>query len=198
MFVKLLEDWKLHGLPVDFCAAVPVVQNITSTSKLELYNNYTKAMHCDENSAFQLVKQLAENKNLLACCYIGVLYFAGFNVVRRDEEKGNHWINESLPFIRAEIDTSCPFAQHIYGFLLQKGIGGVKRNVVKAVKYYKLAANAGNAGAQNSLGWCFELGEGVTKDKNEAMRYLQVSRKPGAHGSPIYAWCALCTWYWSI
>ena len=50
---------------------------------------------------------------------------------------------------------------------------------IKAVKYYKLAADQGHAEAQYNLGRCYEKGEGVSKDYKEAEKYYKLAADQG-------------------
>lgn len=49
----------------------------------------------------------------------------------------------------------------------------------RAVYYYRLAAEAGYAAAQNSLGYCYEKGYGVEKDKKLALSWYLKSAENG-------------------
>src|SRR5258708_40137029 len=56
------------------------------------------------------------------------------------------------------------------------GVSG-KRNYRKAFPYLSEAANRGEIHAQNLLGYCYDLGLGVEKDKLQAMFwYLQAAK----------------------
>lgn len=46
--------------------------------------------------------------------------------------------------------------------------------MVKAVEYYLLAANRGDAPAAFSLGECYELGNGVEKDLTKALEWYRI------------------------
>lgn len=50
----------------------------------------------------------------------------------------------------------------------------------EAVKWYKLAADQGYAGAQYNLGFCYAYGKGVGKNRTEGIRLL---RQAHANGS---------------
>ena len=39
------------------------------------------------------------------------------------------------------------------------------------MKWYQKAADQGNAGAQNNLGFCYQEGQGVPKNYNEAVKW---------------------------
>ena len=42
-----------------------------------------------------------------------------------------------------------------------------------ALRYYQMAANAGDAEAQTKMGWLFEQGLGVGKDISEAVKWYE-------------------------
>ena len=52
---------------------------------------------------------------------------------------------------------------------------GVKENDKEAVKWYRMAAEQGNAKSQYSLGIAYEQGNGVTRDLNEALKYYRLA-----------------------
>lgn len=47
---------------------------------------------------------------------------------------------------------------------------GVERDLVEAVRLFRIAAGQGSAGAQNNLGLCHITGQGVQQDDGEAAR----------------------------
>jgi TPR repeat protein len=56
---------------------------------------------------------------------------------------------------------------------------GVDKNYVTAVKWYKKAADQGEAAGQNSLGTMYAGGFGVVKDYGAAVKwYKRLSGKP--------------------
>ena len=57
---------------------------------------------------------------------------------------------------------------------------GVERDTAKAVKWYKRAADHGDADAQFRLGWCFEHGAGVEQAGTKTTRRNESNdeRKP--------------------
>ena len=61
----------------------------------------------------------------------------------------------------------------------------------EAVKYYRKAAAQGHRGAQNSLGVCYALGQGVPKDDGKAVPWF---RKSAEQGNPV-AQRNLGVWY---
>ena len=56
---------------------------------------------------------------------------------------------------------------------------GVAQSYTEAVKYYKLAANQGDADAQYNLALCYEYGQGVAKSISEAVKYYKLAADQG-------------------
>lgn len=54
-----------------------------------------------------------------------------------------------------------------------------KGNYTEAVKYYKLAAEQGNAEAQGALGYKYHVGEGVTHNYKEAVKWYKLAAEQG-------------------
>ena len=52
-------------------------------------------------------------------------------------------------------------------------------NYTEAVKYYRQAAEKGNADAQSDLGYCYGTGKGVQQDYNEAFKWHKKSAEQG-------------------
>ena len=50
------------------------------------------------------------------------------------------------------------------------------QNKEEAVKWYRKAAEQGDADAQNSLGYYYERGEGVAKDLGKAIEWYRKSQ----------------------
>lgn len=61
----------------------------------------------------------------------------------------------------------------------RSGAGGVKRDPAKAVRWCRMAAEQGNAGAQFTLGRCYETSDGVEKDAAEAVKWYRAAAEQG-------------------
>lgn len=55
----------------------------------------------------------------------------------------------------------------------------VTKNFQEAVKWYREAAEQGNADAQCNLGYCYEIGNGVAKNSQEAVKWYGKSAGQG-------------------
>ncbi|MHB9138577.1 MAG: tetratricopeptide repeat protein [Victivallaceae bacterium] len=54
-----------------------------------------------------------------------------------------------------------------------------KKDLVDAVKQYRYEAEQGNAEAQYLLGCCYQFGDGIAKNRDEAPKWFRKSAKQG-------------------
>ncbi|QCE32803.1 sel1 repeat family protein [Acetobacteraceae bacterium] len=110
---------------------------------------------------------------------LGVLYFRGQGLRRNPRMAAVWWKKaadqKNLPALKAlgGIYLSGVFTPDAAQTDPQKSRTGVKRNPKTAAKYYKQAADLGDAEAQNVLGELYSRGQGVRKDWKEAVKYWQ-------------------------
>jgi TPR repeat protein len=71
-----------------------------------------------------------------------------------------------------------PYAQSNLGVMYNNG-EGVLQDHAEAVKWYRLAAEQGNAKAQYNLGVMYENGEGVRQDYVEAVTWYRLAADQG-------------------
>jgi TPR repeat protein len=71
-------------------------------------------------------------------------------------------------------DLGSPKSQYNLGVFYENGIG-VEKNKVRAVSWYRKAAQNGVAEAQYNLACHLEVGEGVLKDQIEAYAYFNLA-----------------------
>ncbi len=64
------------------------------------------------------------------------------------------------------------------GVMYQNG-KGVTQNDAEALKWYRLAADQGNAFAQGNLGWMYHNGDGVSQDYAEASKLYRLAADQG-------------------
>jgi len=79
---------------------------------------------------------------------------------------------ELSPVLEKDDKIIDPASQTKTGNLFRKG-DGVEKDYVKAVYWYRRAANQGFAGAQNNLAVMYEQGLGVPKNKSEAAKWYR-------------------------
>ena len=72
-------------------------------------------------------------------------------------------------------------AKHLYtiGEDYYYGMNGKKQDYAEAVRYYREAAEQGNAAAQNKLGFCYNHGNGVNQSYAEAVKWYRKAAKQG-------------------
>jgi len=70
-------------------------------------------------------------------------------------------------------------AQYYLGWLYYNGRGGVSKDFVQAVYWYRKAAEQGHANAQNNLGICYFNGQGVDKDITQAVYWFRKAAEQG-------------------
>ncbi len=56
---------------------------------------------------------------------------------------------------------------------------GVQQDYEEAIKWYRLGAKQGLAGAQSNLGLMYESGKGIMQDHKEAVRLYRQSAEQG-------------------
>lgn len=72
-----------------------------------------------------------------------------------------------------------PHSQLVLGLSYQFGDVGVSIDYSRAVKWYRMAAEQGNAAAQCYLGGCYHSGLGVPQSGEEAVKYYRLSADQG-------------------
>jgi TPR repeat protein len=76
------------------------------------------------------------------------------------------------------VGMSFGIVQYGFGTIYQRGIG-VSRDEIKAVEWYRQAAERGHTSAQYKLGLRYELGEGVARDHAEAVKWWRLAAEQG-------------------
>lgn len=116
----------------------------------------------DYGTAMTLLRPLAEQGNLGAEEYVGVMYLNGFGVAKNEAEAIN-WILEAADNGNAEAQTLLGNA-FFYGW-------GVRVDLNRSARWLRRAADQGYAKAQYDLGAYYANGFGVTQDDVEAMKW---------------------------
>lgn len=70
-------------------------------------------------------------------------------------------------------------AQYLLGLEYYHGSEGVPKNYKESMKWFRLAAEQGDADAQNTLGGMYERGNGVQKDFKEAAKWYRLAAAQG-------------------
>jgi TPR repeat protein len=86
---------------------------------------------------------------------------------------------EAAPWIESAAMLGFGRAQALWGQYLLDGVGGVARDPVAAVEWFRAAAQAGVPEGMNMLGRCFENGWGIATDFAEAVRCFRGAAEAG-------------------
>lgn len=86
---------------------------------------------------------------------------------------------EAAPWIESAAMLGFARAQALWGQYLLDGIGGIPRDPVAAVEWFRAAARAGVPAGMNMLGRCFENGWGIATDYGEAVRWFRAAAEAG-------------------
>ncbi len=86
--------------------------------------------------------------------------------------------NYQVQIIRQKAGQGDPVAQYILGSYHANG-RGVPRDIMEAVKWYRLSAEQGYAPAQYRLGYCYATGRGVPWDYARAVQWYRLSAGQG-------------------
>jgi len=171
-----------RGLPEDPRRAVALYRSIAlqgdSDAAFNLAVHYAEGTGVpqDYSRAALWYRRAADKDNPAAMCNLGCCFSAGNGVVQ-DEEQAVQWYLRSAEAGNAQ-------AMLNLGFCFAKGNGGLSRHDGMAVKWYRRAADRGNhAGAQFSLGLCYEKGTGVREDQAEASRWYRQAARQGHAGA---------------
>ena len=99
-------------------------------------------------------------------------------------------MNEDLESLLSAAEGGDVAAAFDVGCRFSKGSECVEKDVCKAARYFKMAADQGHADAQCDYGSCLVDGEGVEKDVCEAARYFKMAADQGhAGGQCGYGFC---------
>jgi len=68
----------------------------------------------------------------------------------------------------------------------RNGWGGLKKDQVEAVKWFRKAAEKGHMKAQSMLALCYDSGDGVENDPTEALKWYKKASEQGDKSSPYF------------
>ncbi|MDR0611836.1 MAG: hypothetical protein LBG58_17145 [Planctomycetaceae bacterium] len=129
----------------------------------------------DDAEAFNWVHKAAEKGDVKAMHYLGYCYDHGDGILR-DNAEAIKWYRKAAEQYRkaaeqGHIETQCFLGELFYN----NEIGDEK----EAVKWFRKAAEQGFAPAQDKLGRCYELGNGVPINYKEAIKWYRKAAEQG-------------------
>jgi TPR repeat protein len=147
----------------------------------------------DKVEAVKWHRKAAEQGDAVAQRNLGICYEHG-NGVRKEKaeavkwfrkaaEQGNAAAQYNLGVCYSDGDVVAkhpdPVDVIVSWGLSTLGMGSVGKDAAEAVKWFRKAAEQGNADAQNKLGCCYEEGSGAKKDLAEAAKWYRKAAEQG-------------------
>ncbi len=124
----------------------------------------------DFETAYRLIKPLAEQGHAKAQFNLGVMYQRGEGVPQDSAE--------ALAWYRKAAGQDLPDAHYNLGVIYHNG-DIVPRDYAEALKRFRKAADLGHAGAQYNLGSMYHKGEGVPRDYSETVKWYRKAAEQG-------------------
>jgi TPR repeat protein len=103
---------------------------------------------------------------------LGCRYFYGDEFLANDQAK-------AVELFRQAAEAGHPFAQHNLGVAYQHGLGGLPVDAKEAVKLFLRAAEQDAERAKLYLGQAYDAGEGVEKNRAEALKWFRSGASQG-------------------
>lgn len=143
--------------------------------EVAVYYYEGKGVAPDSAKALAWLERAAENNHVLAQRFLGALYLNGANAdgkvtVKPDAKKGASW------YLRAAYNDDGP-SQAVMGMLYMTG-KGIEKDNVQAIKWNRLAAAKGEAGAQKRLSSLY----GAQKRRSNYEQAILLHREDFAKG----------------
>ena len=137
----------------------------------------------DKDEAIRLYTEAAEAGDAAAQCLLGEIYFDG-KLVPRDIPLAMRWYERAAQNEAGPSREAAARIHHIYagiGETYNRGIEAQRRGCyAEAVELYTVASELGHGGAACNLGYCYQLGLGVSRDLRRA---AQCYRRAAENGS---------------
>lgn len=130
----------------------------------------------DYAAAMKWYRQAANQGDVTAQHYLGVLYFNGQGVPKD--------YVEAMSWFRKAADQGSVAAQRTLGTLYTAG-EGVQQNYGEAMKWDRMAADQGDAQAQHDIGMIYLDGRGVQENDGLAMLWFRRAADQG-HAASLY------------
>lgn len=158
---------------VALCKEAAASGNADAAQWLALQYERGNGVPNDKKQARKYYLDAAKGGNSLALVWVAKQFYYGTNGFPQDYEKAGYSFRESgyINDKKAYIDCVNYIGNKFY-----YGKGTVV-NHQKGFEWYKIAADLGDARAQNQVGYCYDQGIGVKKDSNLAFRYFAQSAR---------------------
>ena len=138
----------------------------------------TLEMEPDEEAAYEIMKEEAEQGNAYAMADMGKMYAQGI-FVEVDQTKAQEWYEKSLKAMLVVAGRKeNTYLEYRIGKMYQYGLG-TEENLPEAAKWFEIASSKEHKYALYSLGMLYLHGKGVEQDEGKACQLFQRSHKKG-------------------
>ncbi|WP_148510794.1 MobP3 family relaxase [Hungatella hathewayi] len=138
----------------------------------------TQECEPDEEAAYEIMKEEAEQRNAYAMADMGKMYAQGI-FVEADKATAQEWYEKSLrAMLMVEDIKENTYLEYRIGKMYQYGLG-TGENLPEAAKWFGMAASKEHKYALYSLGMLYLHGKGVEQDEGKACQLFQRSHKKG-------------------
>ena len=143
-------------------------------AQYQLAGCYHSGCGVEENDslAFEWAKRSAQQDYPSGIYFLAYCYETGRGCPR-NLANANSLYKKAYELAFSKARAGDPFAQFVVGKIFDYGNGGVTQDQVKAVWWYRQAAEQGYPGAQFNMGNCYQLGEGVKENKSHAVYWYR-------------------------
>ncbi|KAI7870404.1 hypothetical protein BDF14DRAFT_1773941 [Spinellus fusiger] len=152
-----------------------------------------QGIHCHEagqlEKATELFHKAALKENPIGMFLYGVSLRHGWGA-KRNEHLAFQYLQKAAEIAIVDLNTISPTVNtsasknELIMAIYELGVSfrhgwGCKKNKETAVSFFKVAADLGDADAQNDLGHCYYHGHGIKKDHHMAAKYYRMADKQG-------------------
>lgn len=122
--------------------------------------------------ALEMYIQAAEKGSLDGMNYAGMYLCNGYGGIQKDISKGIAYLTKAAEagYAAAQVNLGRAYMNPQYG---------LKRDLDKGLKYFMAAAEKNNGDAMLYMGYNYEVGRGVKKDKEKALEWYDKAVKAG-------------------
>jgi len=150
-------------------------------SQKALGDIYFSGIGVDKNfeEAINWYSLAVKGGNASAQCALGNCYFQGAGV-KKD-------FPTAINYYKLAANQGDSKAEEALGYCYYYGDVGINKDYKEAVKWYGLSANKGNAEAAYYLAICYSEGQGIDKNNNEALNWIEKAVNGGIEkGQGLY------------
>ena len=168
--IKAAKEWLLKA-----------ARNGHATSQKALGDLYFNGVGVEKNSneAIKWYSLAAKGGNSSAQAFLGDCYLRGVGVKQN--------IELAIDYYKSASKLGDDKVEEKLGQIYSVGVGGIKKDIKEAVKWYWLSADKGNNEAAYYLAICYNEGLGIEKNNAEALKWIEKSVNGGVEkGQSLY------------